>query len=126
MVAEGKRDPKVGSSVAADVMTRAVESKDTIKINLVNNDPYVDFDSYFKERVDVGDLDSVAQGSPELRAAIVVHVIEENIQANTIKREQPGLDPMARFNLAHDRASSTEATMFGAVSRQEFTGKNSI
>ncbi len=51
MVAEGKRDPKVGSKVAAEVMTRAVESKDRIKVDLVNRSPWVHFDSYFTDRV---------------------------------------------------------------------------
>ncbi len=127
MVAEDKRDPKVGSKVAAEVMTLAVESKDRIKVALVRGKPNVFVDAYATNEVDVGDLESIAKGSPRLRAAMIVHFMNERARAITLRKQQPQQSYEALFPLAHAGALSVEAKVFGVATRQEeFTEQGSL
>jgi RHS repeat-associated protein len=119
----GKRDPSVGSAVAAKILTTAMESRKTIRASLVNGDAGTIIDSFVTGAVDVDDIRSIEARSPKLAAYLLSHLINERARATELAaaRGMRGgyqaagdVTKLALFNEVHGPASRTPGAILGA------------
>jgi len=115
LVQVGKRNTKVGSKLASEVLTLATQSKDEINLKIVKDDPNVLIDSFASKKVDVGDLSAFFKKSNRFGAGALSHVINE--QAYSIVKGT-GYGP------AHKNAVDIENQIMGA-SKREVSGSGS-
>jgi hypothetical protein len=105
LVQEGARNSAVGSNLAANVLTLALQSKDTIKVDTVKDKPNVFVDAFATNEVDVADLAGFFNKSNTLGAAVLSHVINERAFA---------ISQGVGYLPAHQSALSVESRVMGA------------
>jgi RHS repeat-associated protein len=71
-------DGNYGNGTNADQLKTAIESKNSIPVNLVNNESSVFVDSYLNTDIDLGDIDP---GNKEIKGLFYAHVFAERIAA---------------------------------------------
>jgi RHS repeat-associated protein len=72
------KDGEFGEGANADTFKEAIESPNSIPVNVVNEDPNTFVDGFVNTNVDVGDI---AKGSTEVKGALYAHVMTERLEA---------------------------------------------
>ncbi len=101
-------------SVAGNTMNDAINSSDTIKVDVVSNDPPVFMDSFESNAVDVADLAGAQANDADFGAAVLTHIIAEKSFAAANSPSAP--NSKAAFGAAHAAGDKAEASIFGASS----------
>jgi len=112
----GKRNSSVGSALAARVVRLAINSVDTIHVDLVNANPTILIDAFASNKIDVADLQGFFNKSNQLGASALVHILTERASAITKGIATPPTDP-ANYPAAHASALTVESQVMGASSR---------
>jgi RHS repeat-associated protein len=112
----GARNPRQGNAASARHLTRALQSPAQINLNLIRANSHVLGDAFNTDEVDVDDLATFERNSPRHAAAMLAHVLAEQLA----KREQ-GMDYWyrSRTDGAHGAGLRAENEVMNARDRSD-------
>lgn len=116
LVQMGQTNTNVGFPGAAAQLGSAINSRDTVTINAVQNDKKTLVDSFVSNTVDSADFGVLEGKSPQFAAAAFTHFLAERLYDAA---NGSGGKSNADFSAAHASALSPEANIMGASTRAE-------
>lgn len=110
----GQRDESKGTVQAAQSLLATINSNMRMYYDIVRSHPGVIGDSFFFDFYDLSDFSAFFSSSNQLGSALFAHVLEERLN---------DVSTQGGFLPAHEHAKNIEASIMGAVSRNDLSGR---